>query len=677
MLKRIKKRDGRIVSFDQERVTEAIFKAAQAVGGNDREIALELSNAVSDELEKRFGRDGVPSVEETQDVVEKVLIEKGHAKTAKAYILYRKQRADIRNIEALMNSFDLVEGYLQETDWRVRENSNMSYSLQGLNNHVSSAVISNYWLKKLYPQEIGDAHAGGDFHIHDLGVLGAYCVGWDLYDLLATGFGHVAGKIESSPPKHFRTALGQVVNFFYTLQGEAAGAQAFSNFDTLLAPYIRYDGLGYHEVKQAMQEFLFNMNVPTRVGFQTPFTNVTLDLTVPPHLAGTPAIVGGKPMDATYGDFVEEMQLFNEVFAEVMTTGDSRGRIFTFPIPTYNLTREFPWDSAVSQKIFEMTSKYGVPYFANFINSDMKPEDARSMCCRLRLDTRQLRKRGGGLFGANPLTGSIGVVTINLPRVGYLAKEESAYFERLGTLMDYAQSSLEVKRRVLEGFTERGLYPYSKYYLRHIKESEGAYWKNHFATIGIVGMNESLINFIGASIVEPEGRKFALKVLDFMRNRLGEYQEKTGSIYNLEATPAEGTSFRLARIDKKRYPDIVVANEKASRERGAAPFYTNSTHLPVDSTNDIFEALDLQDELQTRYTGGTVLHGFLGERLYDWKVTRDLVRKVAENYSLPYFTITPTFSICPKHGYLAGEHEYCPLCDEEMGFEEAKAVVPR
>ncbi|VVB67278.1 Vitamin B12-dependent ribonucleoside-diphosphate reductase [Candidatus Norongarragalina meridionalis] len=677
MLKRIKKRDGRTVSFDQERITDAIFKAAQAVGGHDREIALELSNAVLDEIEKRFGKDGVPGVEEVQDIVEKVLIEKGHAKTAKAYILYRKQRADIRNIEALMNSFDLVEGYVKETDWRVRENSNMSYSLQGLNNHVSSAVISNYWVKKLYPQEIGDAHSGGDFHIHDLGVLGAYCVGWDLYDLLATGFGHVAGKIESSPPKHFRTALGQVVNFFYTLQGEAAGAQAFSNFDTLLAPYIRYDGLGYPEVKQAMQEFLFNMNVPTRVGFQTPFTNVTLDLTVPSHLAGMPAMVGGKPMEATYGDFVEEMQLFNEVFAEVMTEGDSRGRIFTFPIPTYNLTREFPWDSAVSQKIFEMTSKYGVPYFANFINSDMKPEDARSMCCRLRLDTRQLRKRGGGLFGANPLTGSIGVVTINLPRIGYLAKEEGAYFEKLGALMDYAQSSLEVKRRVLEGFTERGLYPYSKYYLRHIKESEGAYWKNHFATIGIVGMNESLLNFMGASIVEPEGKKFAIKVLDFMRAKLGEYQDKTGSIYNLEATPAEGTSFRLARIDKKKYPDIIVANDKAVRERGAAPFYTNSTHLPVDFTNDVFEALDLQDDLQTRYTGGTVLHGFLGERLYDWKVTRDLVRKVAENYSLPYFTITPTFSICPKHGYVAGEHEYCPLCDEEIGFEEAKVVATR
>lgn len=660
-MKYVRKRDGRLEEFDSSRITNAIWKAARAVGGKDKELAKRLSDQVVAELEKRFGKDGVPTVEEIQDMVEKVLIENGHAKTAKAYILYRKQHQDLRELAALLSSSDLVEQYLDLADWRVRENANMSYSLQGLNNYLSSTVIAKYWISRVYPPNIADAHFSGDMHIHDLGVLGPYCVGWDLRDLLISGFGGVQGKIESKPPKHFRTALGQVVNFFYTLQGEAAGAQAFSNFDTYLAPFIRYDRLSAKEVKQALQEFFFNINIPTRVGFQTPFTNVTLDLNVPEFMEDEPVIRGGIPADDTYAEMQEEIDLFNIAFAEVMAEGDAKGRIFTFPIPTYNITKDFDWDSPVSERIFEVAAKYGTPYFSNFVNSDMSPEDVRSMCCRLRIDNRVLRKRGGGFFGANPLTGSIGVVTINMPRIGYLSRDEDDFFERLEELMILAKDSLEIKRKVLERFTAKGLYPYSKHYLRYVKEAYGSYWKNHFSTIGLVGMNEAILNLFGVDITTPEGTEFAVRVLKFMRERLLEFQDETGNMYNLEATPAEGTSYRLARIDKRKYPDIIVANEKHLPD-GAEPFYTNSSQLPVDHNVDLFEALEHQDKLQTLYTGGTVFHIFLGERLYSWKAAAEIVRKVAYISRLPYYTLTPTFSICPSHGYLTGEKRRCPHC---------------
>lgn len=660
-MKYVRKRDGRLEPFDSERITNAIWKAAKAVGGKDRELAKKLSDEVVAQLEKRFGEEGVPTVEEIQDLVEKTLIENGHARTAKAYILYRKQHQDMRELAALLSSSDLVDQYLEVEDWRVRENSNMSYSLQGLNNYLSSTVIAKYWITRIYPPRIADAHYSGDLHIHDLGVLGPYCVGWDLRELLLSGFGGVSGKVESTPAKHFRTALGQVVNFFYTLQGEAAGAQAFSNFDSYLAPFIRYDRLSRKEVKQALQEFLFNINVPTRVGFQTPFTNVTLDLMVPDFMRDEPVLFAGKVMDETYGDMQEEMEMFNTAFAEMMIEGDAKGRVFTFPIPTYNVTKDFSWESPSAQKLFEATAKYGVPYFSNFVNSDMKPEDVRSMCCRLRIDNRELRKRGGGFFGANPLTGSIGVATLNLPRIGYLAKDEDEFFERLGELMEVAKDSLEIKRKGLEQFTEKGLYPYSRHYLRVIKESFGKYWKNHFSTIGLIGMNEAVLNLFGCSIATPEGLEFAIRVLSFMRNKLSDFQEETGNIYNLEATPAEGTSYRLARIDKRKYPDIIVANERRV-SKGAEPFYTNSSQLPVDYGGDLFEALEHQDRLQTLYTGGTVFHIYLGEKLYSWRAAAEIVKKVAWNAHLPYFTLTPTFSICPTHGYLSGEQRRCPIC---------------
>ncbi|MCW4003106.1 MAG: ribonucleoside triphosphate reductase [Candidatus Bathyarchaeota archaeon] len=661
-MKFVLKRDSKLEPFDQERITTAIWKAAKAVGGKDKEQAKRISDEVVAELQRLYGDDGVPTVEEIQDIVEKRLIENGHAQTAKAYILYRKQHNDMRELAALLSSSDMVDQYLEVEDWRVKENSNMSYSLQGLNNYLSSTVIAKYWISRIYPQNIAEAHFSGDMHIHDLGVLGPYCVGWDVSDLLLSGFGGVAGKIESKPAKHFRTALGQVVNFFYTLQGEAAGAQAFSNFDTYLAPFIRYDNLSQKDVEQALQEFFFNMNVPTRVGFQTPFTNLTLDLTVPEFMKDEAVLYNGKVTGDTYGSMTKEMEMFNLAFAEVMQQGDSKGRVFTFPIPTYNITKDFNWDSPVSQAIFEVTAKYGVPYFSNFVNSDMKPEDVRSMCCRLRIDNRELRKRGGGFFGANPLTGSIGVVTLNIPRIGYLSKNEDEFFERLGTLMDIAKSSLEIKRKVLETFTENGLYPYSRRYLRHVKEGYGKYWKNHFSTIGIVGVNEAILNLLGQNIASRDGQAFAVKILTFMRNRLADYQEETGSIYNLEATPAEGTSYRLARIDKKRYRDIIFANQKRVVSEHAEPFYTNSSQLPVDFAGDLFEALEHQETLQSLYTGGTVFHIFLGERLHSWKSAAELIKKVSWNSRLPYFTLTPTFSICPNHGYTSGEHKTCPVC---------------
>ena len=662
MFKKIKKRNERIVNFDIEKIINAIERAGNATCEFDRDTAKKFALRVLD-MAQYIVKNNIPSVEEIQDIVEEILITSPYRKTAKAYIIYRDQHAKIREMVTKSNS-DLVNQYLKKIDWQINENSNMSFSLQGLNNYISSEISKIYWLNSIYPEKIRKAHIAGDFHIHDLGSLSVYCVGWDLVDLLLQGFKGAPGKIESKPPKHFRSALGQIVNFFYTLQGEAAGAQAFSNFDTLLAPFIRYDNLAYTDVKQALQEFVFNVNVPTRVGFQAPFTNITLDLAPPSHLANQPVIIGGKFQDITHSDFRKEMDLFNKAFLEVMLEGDAKGRVFTFPIPTYNITRDFDWDNEKIKILWRVTAKYGIPYFSNFINSNMKPEDARSMCCRLRLDTRKLEKRGGGLFGANPLTGSIGVVTINMPRLGYLSHSEDNFFDRLEKLMILARDSLEIKRKTLEKFMEEGLYPYTKYYLRDVKERFGQYWKNHFSTIGLIGMNEACLNFIGKNIGERESKIFTLKVLDFMREKLIEFQQETGNNYNLEATPAEGVSYRLAKTDKEKFPNIICANEEKQMKE-IEPFYTNSTQLPVNYTNDIFEVLDLQDKIQTKYTGGTVLHIFAGEKVSDEDIIKNLVKKVCENYTLPYFTFTPTFSVCPIHGYIPGEHFTCPKCGTE------------
>ncbi len=675
MIRKIKKRDGKIVDFNPVRITEAIWKAAQAVGGKDYKRAAELTDTVITILEKELKRSEIPTVEQVQDTVEKVLVEDGHAKTAKAYILYRKQHQDMREIGGLLKDIDVVDDYLGMLDWKVNENSNMSYSLQGLNVYATESIISHYWLNKIYPPEIGDAHTRGDYHIHDLGTLGPYCVGWDLKDLLLLGFKGVSGKIESKPAKHFSTALMQIVNYLYTLQGEAAGAQALSNFDSLLAPFIAKDGLQYDAVKQEMQKFMFNMNVPTRVGFQSPFTNITMDLTVPGYMTEEPTIIGGELTDNNYSEYSDEMDMVNHAFAEIMYDGDAKGRPFTFPIPTYNITKDFNWNNEGLEPLWDMTAKYGIPYFSNFINSDMKPDDARSMCCRLRLDNRELRKRGGGLFGANPKTGSIGVVTLNMPRIGYLAKNDNDFFDRLDKLMILAKNSLETKRELIENLTDSGLHPYSRFYLSDVKKTFGEYWKNHFSTIGLIGMNDALLNFMNKSIADKEGKAFAEKALDYMRKRIADFQEETGNIYNLEATPAEGTSYRLAKIDQAEYPDIRSYNqEKYSNNggMGVEPYYTNSTQLPVGYTSDVFEALDLQDSLQTKYTGGTVLHIFLGEEEPSSTATKNLVRKVAENYSLPYYTITPTFSVCPDHGYIAGKHQYCPICKTQKKTTECE-----
>jgi ribonucleoside-triphosphate reductase len=659
MFKRIRKRDNRIVKFDAQKITDAIAKAGKATGEFNGKIARMMTLKVLSLAEQLIPRK-TPTVEEIQDIVEEVLLSSPYRKTAKAYIIYREQHARIRDIVGKSN-VDLVDQYLQKIDWQVNENSNMAFSLQGLNNYISSEISQIYWLNKIYPAEIREAHISGDFHIHDLNILSVYCVGWDLFDLLVEGFKGVAGKVESKPAKHFRSALGQIVNFFYTLQGEAAGAQAFSNMDTLLSPFIRYDKLSYTEVKQALQEFIFNINVPTRVGFQTPFTNVTLDLTVPEYFLDQPVIIGGQMQNDTYKDFQKEMDMFNKAFMEVMLEGDAKGRVFTFPIPTYNISKDFNWNNSDLNILWEVTAKYGVPYFSNFINSDMNPEDARSMCCRLRIDNRSLEKKGGGLFGSNPLTGSIGVVTLNMPRLAFLSKDEHDFFVRLEPLMVLAKQALEIKRKVLEKLTEGNLYPYAKYYLRNIKEHLGDYWKNHFSTIGLLGMNEACLNLLGKSIASPAGQKFSCLVLDFMRSKLIEFQQETQNNYNLEATPAEGTSYRLARKDKDKFPQIMCANED-SFINGGEPFYTNSSQLPVNYTDDVFEALDLQDEIQSKYTGGTVLHIFAGERVEDPAVIKKLIRKICENYHIPYFTFTPVFSVCPSHGYLSGEQKKCPEC---------------
>ena len=656
MITKIKKRDGQIVPFDQNKIAVAIFKAAKAVGGSNFDRAKYLSNQVVKIYEENY--QGIPTVEIIQDIVEKSLIENGHAKTAKAYILYRQQRTEARNFQNLMlNSAKMIQEYLGGEDWRIKENSNMNYSLQGLNNHIITAVTSRYWLEKVYPQNIREAHQYGDFHIHDLSLLAPYCCGWNLEDILLRGFRGAPQKISSGPAKHFKAALGQIVNFFYTLQGEAAGAQALSNFDTYLAPFIRYDNLNYREVQQAMQEFIFNINVPTRVGFQSPFINITMDVTVPTTLANQPVIIHGELQKETYVEFQEEMNMINKAFCEVMMAGDADGRIFTFPIPTYNVTNEF-FDNPVTEDIMEMTAKYGIPYFANFINSELSPDDVRSMCCRLRIDNRELIKRGGGLFGANPLTGSIGVVTINLPRIGYKAKSMDDYLSRLSALAGLAKESLLIKRGILEQLTRTGLYPYSRYYLDSVYQRFGHYWSNHFNTIGIVGMNESLLNFMGKDITTPEGQEMAVKIMDHLRSILVRFQEETDQMFNLEATPAESTTYRLALLDKELYPDIITAGEEE-------PYYTNSTQLPVGYTEDIVAAIYLQESLQTKYTGGTVFHAFLGERVEDIEVCKKLIKRIFTYFRLPYFSLTPSFSICPNHGYLSGEQFKCPYCGEQ------------
>lgn len=661
MYKSIKKRDGRTAKFDRKKIEKAIEKAGLETGEFDAAQAVELTDKVLGVLETR-NQKRLPSVEDIQDIVEDALIDSKFKKTAKAYIIYRDQHKKLREITSNAH-VDLIDKYLKNLDWKVNENSNMGYSLQGLNNYVSAEITKTYWLDKIYTSKIGQAHKEGDLHIHDLNLLSVYCVGWDLTDLLQEGFTGVAGKVASKPAKHFRSALGQVVNFFYTLQGEAAGAQAFSDFDTLLAPFIRADKLSYEEVKQAIQEFVFNVNVPTRVGFQTPFTNITLDLECPKHMADNPVIIGGEMQDTTYGEYQEEMNMLNKALLEVLSEGDANGRVFTFPIPTVNITKDFNWDNPVIESLWEASAKYGIPYFSNFINSDMDPEDARSMCCRLRIDNRQLEYRGGGLFGSNPMTGSVGVVTINLPRLALKSKNEKEFFKGLAELMDMAKDSLETKRKVLERLTDANLYPYTKFYLRNIKQRFNQYWKNHFSTIGLIGTNEAALNLLGVDIGTEKGKAFAEKTLDFMRDRLVEYQKETGNNYNLEATPAEGTTYRLAQLDKASFPDRAhFANGIGADVK--CPFYTNSSHLPVNYTDDLFELMDLQDNLQTKYTGGTVIHFFLGERMDDPQTLKKLVKTICENYKLPYFTFSPSFSICKNHGYIVGEHPECPNCGE-------------
>lgn len=670
-IKKVKKRDGRLVDFDAERITNAIYKAITATGQGDGAKSHQVTEKVIKIFNRRF-RDGeTATVEQIQDIVEEVLILEGLVDTAKSYILYREQRRRVREVAVVSEeAVERVDQYLEKLDWEVQENANMAFSLQGLNHYGVSYIVKKYWLNKIYPKEIREANESGDFHLHNLDSLAPYCSGWDLYDFLKKGFGGTPGKLESKAPKHFRTVLGQIVNFIYTLSGEVAGAVSFSNFDTLVAPFIRYDNLNYQQVKQAMQEFLFNMATPTRVGFQCPFSNITLDLTVSPSFAKQPVIIGGVPQDKIYGEFQEEMNMLNKAFYEVMLEGDRNQRVFTFPIPTVNITKDFDWDNPSLEPMWEATAKYGVNYFANYINSEMNPEDIRSMCCRLRLDLTELHNRGGGgLFGSGALTGSIGVVTINMPRIGYLSKTKKEFFERLGSIMDLAKESLELKRKTIEEYINKGLYPYSRFYLSGIKKARGAYYGNHFATIGLVGMNEMLLNFLEENIASRKGRMFAIEVMDFMRDRLVAYQKETNNIYNLEATPGEATSYRLSLKDKAMYPDIVSAGTKKS------PYYTNSSQLPVGYTDDLFEALKLQDDLQCKYSGGTVQHLFLGERLSDTASVKALVRKVFEKFRLPYVTLTPTFSICPTHGYLEGEHFKCPKCIIEQPCEVYTRVV--
>ena len=655
ILRSVVKRSGEIEAYNRKKIEKAINKAITAVEGspNDEKAAF-LTDKVEEKLKNimssRYAH-SIPAIEEIQDVVELVLIEQKEASLAKAYILYRAKREAVRDAESLMlNINSTMDGYLSQSDWRVKENANVNFSLGGLILHNSGTITANYWLKNIYTPAIAEAHITAAFHIHDLSMFSGYCAGWSLRQLIHEGLGGVPDKITSKPPKHLSTLIQQIVNFLGIMQNEWAGAQAFSSFDTYLAPFVKKDKMSEANVKQCLQSFVYGVNTPSRWGSQAPFTNITLDWVCPPDLASQKAVVGGETQDFTYGDCQKEMDMINKLFIELMLEGDAAGRGFQYPIPTYNITSDFDWSSPNAKLLFEMTARYGTPYFQNFINSDLNPGDVRSMCCRLQLDKRELRKRGGGLFGSDEFTGSIGVVTINMPQIGYLSKTEKDYFDRLDYLMDIAKQSLEIKRKVIEKLLEGGLFPYTKRYLHHLN--------NHFSTIGICGMNESCLNFLGEDIVSPRGKAFAEKVLTYMRNRLADFQEETGSLFNLEATPAESTSYRLARHDKNQFPDIISSGD-------AEPYYTNSSQLPVAYTTDVFEALDHQESLQRKYTGGTVFHIFLGESIKDWESCRDLVKAVANNYRIPYFSISPTFSICPVHGYLEGEHFECPYCKRE------------
>ena len=651
----VTKRDGTIAQFEIGKISAAITKAFEALEKQYHPSVIDmLALRVTADFEDKI-RDGLIAVEDIQDSVEAVLSEAGYADVAKAYILYRKQREKVRNVgSALLNYKDLVDNYLQINDWRVKENSTVTYSVGGLILSNSGAITANYWLSEIYDQEVADAHRNAEIHIHDLSMLTGYCAGWSLKQLIQEGLGGIPGKITSSPAKHLSTLCNQMVNFLGIMQNEWAGAQAFSSFDTYLAPFVKVDHLTQKEVKQCIQSFVYGVNTPSRWGTQAPFSNITLDWTVPRDLADLPAIVGGEEMDFTYGDCKKEMDMVNRAFIEIMIEGDANGRGFQYPIPTYSITRDFDWSETENNKLlFEMTAKYGTPYFSNYINSDMEPSDVRSMCCRLRLDLRELRKKSGGFFGSGESTGSVGVVTINLPRIAYLASDEADFYKRLDKLMDISARSLKTKRTVITQLMEAGLYPYTRRYL--------GTFNNHFSTIGLIGMNEVGLNakWLRADLTHEETQRFAKDVLNHMRERLSDYQEEYGDLYNLEATPAESTTYRFAKHDKEQFPDIITANENGT------PYYTNSSHLPVGYTEDIFSALDVQDELQTLYTSGTVFHAFLGEKLPDWKAAATLVRKIAENYKLPYYTMSPTYSVCKNHGYLTGEQYTCPICGEK------------
>ena len=653
MVREIIKRDGRVVRYDFSKIEKAIY-TAMSENKSDVDRAHEVALAVDAIVQEKYDGE-MPSVEQIQDLVEQTLMEKGFTETAKAYILYRQKRQNLRNInDTLMNYKDTVEKYLKLGDWRVKENSTVTYSVGGLILSNSGAITANYWLSEIYDKEIADAHRNCDFHIHDLSMLTGYCAGWSLKQLIKEGLGGVTGKITSAPASHLSTLCNQMVNFLGIMQNEWAGAQAFSSFDTYLAPFVKVDNLTYKEVKQALQSFIYGVNTPSRWGTQAPFSNITLDWTVPADLAELNAIVGGKEMDFKYKDCVKEMAMVNKAFIELMIEGDYNGRGFQYPIPTYSITRDFDWsDTENNRLLFEMTAKYGTPYFSNYVNSDMEPSDVRSMCCRLRLDLRELRKKSGGFFGSGESTGSIGVVTLNMPKLAYLAKDEKEYFDKLEKLMIIAARSLKIKRETVTRFLDNGLYPYTKRYL--------GTFSNHFSTIGLVGMNETCLNakWIQKDLTTPEAQEFTKKTLNFMRNKLSDFQEEYGDLYNLEATPAESTAFRFARTDKKYYPGIITAVGK-----DGTPYYTNSSHLPVGYTNDVFSALDLQDELHTLYTSGTVFHAFLGERVENWETTAKLVKAISDNYRLPYYSISPTYSVCKTHGYIAGEHSICPECGE-------------
>ena len=650
------KRDGKIVDFNLEKISQAISLAFEACETNFVPQIIDfLALKVTAEFEPKI-KNNLVQVEDIQDSVESVLVKAGYADVAKAYILYRRQHEKLRNVKSTILDYkELVDSYVKATDWRVKENSTVTYSVGGLILSNSGAITANYWLSEIYDDEIANAHKNADIHLHDLSMLTGYCAGWSLKQLIKEGLGGVTGKITSAPASHLATLCNQMVNFLGIMQNEWAGAQAFSSFDTYLAPFVKTDRLDYEQVKKCLESFIFGVNTPSRWGTQAPFSNITLDWTVPADLADQKAIVGGKERDFTYGDCKKEMDMVNKAFIEIMIEGDANGRGFQYPIPTYSITRDFDWSETENNKLlFEMTSKYGTPYFSNYINSDMEPSDVRSMCCRLRLDLRELRKKSGGFFGSGESTGSIGVVTINMPRIAYLSENEEEYFERLNHMMDISARSLKIKRTVITRLLDEGLYPYTKRYL--------GTFENHFSTIGLVGMNEACLNakWLREDLTHTEAQEFTKKTLNHMRERLSDYQEKYGDLYNLEATPAESTSYRLAKHDKKRYPDIITAGSC-----DGAPYYTNSSHLPVGYTDDVFSALEIQDELQTLYTSGTVFHAFLGEKLPDWKAAANLVRKIAENHKLPYYTLSPTYSVCPDHGYISGEVYTCPKCGRQ------------